>query len=158
MWRTLFAALVILAASSASSAAAQRSIAFVQSDGTLKIRGQIVRLHGIFQPRTNRVCRFEIRPVRCGSRAVEALEFRVDRMVTCQKVRRNRDRSVNAFCYVRDDDDPFGPFVDLGAWLIYFGWAVATPEAPFEYRVYEEIARENGRGIWGFPADSIIIR
>ena len=73
-------------------------------------------------------------------------------------MRRNRDRSINAFCYVKDDHDPFGPYVDLGAWLIFQGWAVAAPGAPFEYSVYERIAREAGRGIWGFQVDAFSFR
>ncbi len=155
MCRILCAALIVLAASAQAGNAAQRSLAFVQSDGTLKIRGQIFHLFGTYQPRTNRTCQFQIRPLRCASRSVKALHFRVDRMVTCEKVSRNPDRSFNAFCYVRDDGDPFGPMVDLGAWLIYHGWAVATPDAPFEYTAYENIARKAGRGIWGFQVDTI---
>jgi endonuclease YncB( thermonuclease family) len=46
--------------------------------------------------------------------------------------------------------------VDLGAYLIREGWAVALPEAPFVYHTYQEIAKVNGRGVWGFQADQII--
>jgi endonuclease YncB( thermonuclease family) len=47
------------------------------------------------------------------------------------------------------------PPVDLGAYLIREGWAVALPQAPFAYHTYQEIAKVNRRGVWGFQADSI---
>ena len=45
---------------------------------------------------------------------------------------------------------------DLGAYLIREVWAVALPEAPFQYHTLEKIARARGSGVWGFQADSII--
>jgi endonuclease YncB( thermonuclease family) len=45
--------------------------------------------------------------------------------------------------------------IDLGAYLIREGWAVALPEAPFAYHTYQEIAKVRRRGVWGFQADSI---
>ena len=39
--------------------------------------------------------------------------------------------------------------MDLGAYLIERGWAVASPEGPFEYQVLEKIARERRMGVWG---------
>jgi endonuclease YncB( thermonuclease family) len=35
------------------------------------------------------------------------------------------------------------------------GWAVALPDAPFEYAAMEKIARTKGIGIWGIPIDTI---
>ena len=154
--RILLLLLVALAALPGGLSAAQRSQAFVLSDGTLKIRQQIVRLHGI--PPPNRICRDSIRPSRCASRAVLALDFRVDRFVTCDTLFRNRDGSVNAYCSVRDSGAQLGPDVDLGAWMLHQGWAVATPDAPFEYHTLERIARAQHRGIWGFQVDSLRYR
>ena len=65
----------------------------------------------------------------------------------------HRDGSIAAFCTVNhsrfDDGD------DLGAYLIGEGLALALPNAPFAYHAQEEIARANGRGVWGFQVDSI---
>jgi endonuclease YncB( thermonuclease family) len=133
-------------------------LAFVQADGTLKIGQRIVRLHGVHIPPSNRICRSNLRPVRCASRAALQLDFRVDRFVTCERVAKLRDGSESAVCRVRDDGDALGPLVDLAAWMLYHGWAVATPGAPFEYLTLERIARAQGRGIWGFQADSITFR
>ncbi len=72
----------------------------------------------------------------------------------CEVVGANPDGSVEAVCVV-DGDSILAPDVDLGAWMIERGWAVATPEAPFEYAVLEKIARSRGVGLWGFQADTV---
>jgi endonuclease YncB( thermonuclease family) len=89
---------------------------------------------------------------------VLAPDLRVDRFVACDPVARHRDRSVSAVCRVRDRNAPLGPEVDLAAWMLVHGWAVARPEGPFEYHVLERLARHHGRGIWGFPAAGIGVR
>ena len=158
MLRLLLALLVALVAVQAPALAELRRQAFVQADGTLEIGRRTVRLYGIYIPPTNRICRTGIRPVRCASRAVLQLDLRVDRFVACERVARHTDGSESAVCSVRDRNSPLGPEIDLSAWMLYYGWAVALPGAPFEYLVLERIARERGRGIWGFPIDSVIWR
>jgi len=44
---------------------------------------------------------------------------------------------------------------DLSAYLLENGWAVALPDAPFEYQTLEKIARSRQFGVWGFPVDRI---
>ncbi|NIR28398.1 MAG: nuclease-like protein [Gammaproteobacteria bacterium] len=124
------------------------SYAFVQDDATLRVRGKTIRLFGIHVPETERTCRTFIHPVQCGSRAVLALEFKIGaRFVHCDTVRKNEDASVTAVCRVDDED--------LSAYLISRGWAVALPDAPFEYHILEKIARHKSFGVWGFQADVI---
>ena len=154
---TLLVLLLTLAAA-APTGAEIRSRAMVQSDGTLKVGQQTIRLHGIYIPPTNRVCRTFRRPTRCASRAVLALDTRVDRFVVCETVARLSDGSRSAVCRIRDRRDSLGPEVDLSAWMLYHGWAVAAPGAPFEYVTLERIAQQHERGIWGFQVDSIIFR
>ena len=48
--------------------------------------------------------------------------------------------------------------IDLGAYLIENGLALAGENAPFEYRSLERIAEANGRGVWGFQADQFRFR
>jgi len=43
----------------------------------------------------------------------------------------------------------------MSAWMLKRGWAVALPDAPFEYSAVEKIARSKGIGIWGIPVDVI---
>jgi endonuclease YncB( thermonuclease family) len=131
-----------------------QSYALVQDDGTLLIRGQTVRLFGIYIPPTEYGCRANFRPPRCGSRAVRALKLKIQGFVQCVPQAKHQDGSISATCYV-ENDSLLNPPVDLGAWLIEQGFAVARPEAPFEYTVLEKIARVNRRGVWGFQVDVI---
>ena len=123
------------------------SYAIVHDDGTMTVRKRRIRLHGIHIPRTPRSCRRFTMPTRCGSRAANALDFKIHGFVECRPIYRYRDRSISAVCY--NDGE------DLGAYLIDRGWAVASANAPFEYIVIERIARHHYRGIWGVSADVI---
>ena len=143
------AALVLLLAPIAPLHAASTltSYATVHDDATLTIRKRRIRLHGIHIPRTSRTCSRFMRPARCGSRAANALDFKIHGFVECRPLYRYRDRSISAVCYNGGHD--------LGAYLIDRGWAVASPDAPFEYTVIERVARHHHRGIWGFSVDAI---
>lgn len=123
------------------------SYADVRADASLRVGSRIVRLYGIHVPRLGRTCRSDIRPVKCGSRAVLALDFKIRGFVRCEPVRRNRDRSVSALCTNRG--------VDLAAYLLRRGWAVALPGGPFEYHVLERIARTRNFGMWGMTGTPV---
>ena len=117
---------------------------FLQDDGTLHLRGRTVHLYGILIPSTDEDCYTFIVPPPCAPRAILALEFRFGNdYLRCDITERHRDGTLTARC--RSDDE------DLSAWLLRRGWAVALPEAPFEYHALERIARAQGRGIWGLP-------
>lgn len=149
----ILAALIGLFLALPQAVAITRHIAFVQDDGSLKVQERTVHLYGIYIPSTGRTCHAFLRPVRCGDRAVLALEFKLEDFVYCEKKSVNRDRSINAVCYM--GRTAHRPGEDLGAWMISQGWAVALPHAPFEYFVLERIARAHGRGIWGFQVDAL---
>jgi endonuclease YncB( thermonuclease family) len=125
--------------------------AIVQGDASLLIKGQVVRLDGIYVPPTNRDCRAWIHPVRCDSRAVLDLDFKVRGFIRCFPTGENTDGSIDATCYV--DRTSFDPGEDLAAYLIQRGWALALPDAPFEYQALEKIARTQGMGVWGYTVD-----
>jgi endonuclease YncB( thermonuclease family) len=126
----------------------------VRVDASLMIHGRTVQLAGIYVPPTTRFCQTFLSPARCNSRAALALDFHIGtRMVRCDVLGRSRDGGLVAVCwiagrYMRER-------VDLGAWLISRGWALALPDAPFEYVALERIARSQGRGVWGFIVDEI---
>jgi endonuclease YncB( thermonuclease family) len=138
----------------AAAAATIRSYAIVQADATLRVQGKTIRLFGLYIPPTERGCVTVLRPPRCGSRTVRALELKIRGFVECLPQQRYTDGSLGAICYV-NEGSILDPPVDLGAWLIEQGLAVAGPDAPFEYGVLEEIARTNGRGVWGFQVDNV---
>ena len=112
-----------------------QSFAIIQDDGTLKVRGWTIRLFGTHIPRTS------LKSV------VRALDRAIRGFVTCHPQRQYRNRNVSAICYV-EQRSIADPPLDLGAWLIEQGLAVAGREAPFEYVALEDIARARGRGIW----------
>ncbi len=142
-----FVALVLVSMSPASQARTYSSYALVNEDATLRVSGRRIHLYGIYVPPTNRLCRGDIRPVRCAPRAALALKFKIQGFVRCEEKARHRDRSITALCYAKGED--------LSAYLIERGWAVALPGAPFPYTVLERIARKNNKGVWAFPVDAI---
>ena len=148
---SLGAALVLLVAAAAAQGRELVGHAIVQSDASLLIKGEIVRLDGIYIPPTNRECRAWIQPVRCDSRAALALDFKVKGFIRCFPTGENDDGSINATCYV--DRTSFDPGEDLAAYLIQRGLALALPDAPFEYQGLEKIARAQGVGVWGYTID-----
>ncbi len=127
--------------------------AIVQDDGSLLIKNRTVHLDGIYLPPTNRQCRQWETPVRCDSRGVLALDFIVRGFIHCFEQRENRDGSIDAVCY--QGRSSFDPGIDLAAYLIERGWALALPGAPFEYHALERIARAQEVGVWGWPLDSV---
>ena len=142
------ALLLILLLAPLPAAADVGERAKVQDDGTLRVNGRTVRLYGIHIPTIEYTCRRSIRPSRCAPRAVLQLDFKIRGFVYCDVVERFRDGSRSAVCRTGPDRE------DLAAWLLTRGWAVALPGAPIEYVTLERFAQANGRGFWGFRADS----
>ena len=155
MRKILFAILAILAVwatlASLQRAEAQTEIssfANVQEDGSMKISGSLVRLYGIYIPPTDQTCNTFIRPMPCGTRASLALDFKISgAFVHCLPRVTHPDDSITASCTVDKED--------LSAWMLQRGWAVALPDAPFEYRTLEKIAQSRGIGIWGIPVETL---
>jgi endonuclease YncB( thermonuclease family) len=130
--------------------------AAVYADGTLRVGRHRIYLYGVYIPATGKQCRTFLDPIYCGNRAAVALDSKIQGFVFCRPVSRNVNGSLNAFCFVDRTFHSYG--VDLGAYLIAHGLALAGPYAPFEYVALERIAQTRELGIWGFPADSIIRR
>jgi endonuclease YncB( thermonuclease family) len=125
------------------------SYAFVNDDGTLRIRSRTIHLFGIYIPPSNTLCRSFTRPVKCAPRAALALDFKIGPdFVRCDIKGKNLDGSLVAVCRANGED--------LAAYLLQRGWAAALPEAPPEYAILERIARSRGLGVWGIPIDNVI--
>jgi len=138
-----FGAIVLALLAMAAPAADISSYAIVQDNGNLRVQGREIRLYGIYIPPTGEACRFNVRPPQCASRAALALEFRIDGFVRCTPTPRDTDGTLVALCRTEGED--------LRAYLLERGWALALPDAPFEYQALERIARSRGVGVWGFP-------
>ena len=130
------------------------SYAAVNEDGTLRISGKTVHLYGIYIPDTNQTCSRNRNPPVCGSRAVLALELKIDGFVRCKIINSNDDGSVVGWCRVKASQ--FDEGEDLSAYLLQKGWAVALPDGPFEYHTLEKIARSRQFGVWGTTVDNIV--
>jgi hypothetical protein len=147
----LFAASLTLATAPAASDSFDGH-AIVRSDGSLLIKNRVVVLFGVYLPPSDRQCRDWIQPLRCDSRSVLALDFLVRGFVTCFPEGEDGEGRIHAVCYVGRTS--FSDGTDLGARLIQEGWALALPNAPFEYHALERIAQTRGLGLWGNLVDS----
>jgi endonuclease YncB( thermonuclease family) len=132
------------------------SSAIVNDDGSLRISGKTIHLYGIHIPRTGNHCSRNKLPPFCGSRAAIALDFKISGFVRCEIMATKSDGDLVGWCRVKASS--FSEGEDLSAYLLELGWAVALPDAPFEYQTLEKIARNRGVGVWGIPVDNIIRR
>ncbi len=152
----VLASILFALLASAASARELNSWAQVNQDGTLRVSGKTVHLLGIYIPDTDRTCNTNKRPPVCGTRAALALDFKIDGFVRCDIHGRNNDGSVVGWCRVNASS--FDEGEDLSAYLLERGWAVALPDAPFEYQTLEKIARSRSVGVWGIPVDNVVSR
>lgn len=129
------------------------SYAGINADGSLRIKGKTIHLYGIHIPDTAKTCSRNKSPPACGSRAVVALDFKIDGFVRCEIVSTNQDGSLVGWCRVKASH--FNEGEDLSAYLLQKGWAVALPDASIEYQTLEKIARSRQFGVWGTTVDSI---
>lgn len=152
------AVLVVLSLVLTLTASAARadfaSYAVVLGDASMLIRGKVVHLYGVYIPDDRQFCRSNILPARCGNRAAVALDQKITKFVRCEPIVEYDDGSLGAQCWT--NYSKFSDGEDLGAYLISQGFALAGPDAPYEYHALERIAAVNGRGVWGFQADQIV--
>lgn len=142
----VFGVMLTLAAWQAHALSNIRSYAFINDDASLVIRGRTIDLYGIYIPRTRGSCIDRVEET-CRTRAAAALDFRVSGFIECQILAKRSNRRFIGRCYV--DRTSFDAGIDLGAYLIERGWAMAGPDAPFEYQALETLARERDVGFWG---------
>lgn len=142
--------LLILAFLVASSPAlAQEPIVGVASviDGdTIEIYGQRIRLYGIDAPESRQLCSVNGQSYRCGQKAALALADLIGRKsVACERRDRDRYGRIVAICAAAG--------VDLAAWLVSEGHALAYRKYSLDY-VDEEASAERARaGLWAGDFD-----
>lgn len=145
---SLRTALLALCLSGAPAQADLSGYAFVQDDGTLRVKGRTIQLYGIHIPPSASSCRTFQQPPRCANRAALALDFKKGaNFVHCEPQQDNADGGLTAICRVKGED--------LATYLLERGWALALPDAPFDYQALEKIARHRGMGVWGIPLDNV---
>lgn len=107
---------------------------------------QLVRLYGIDAPDEDQMCERRGAAWRCGQDAGWALAERLERhWVLCETRADPPDPeasdAVPAVCYLE------GRQIDVNAWMVTQGWALADPGAAV-YAAEEHTAERAGRGLW----------
>lgn len=136
----LLSALFLAPGAYASPVVGQASV--IDGD-TLDIHGQRIRFHGVDAPESSQLCyQMPSRAAwRCGQKAALALDaYIAGRTVTCQPRETDRYNRLISVCSAGG--------VDLNAWMVSQGWAVAYVQYSRDYVSLEGQARAASRGIW----------
>lgn len=109
---------------------------------TIEIRGKRIRLHGIDTPESFQLCYVDGRPWQCGQAAASRLSHKIwQKSVRCEKRDEDRYGWLIAVCYADD--------VNINAWLVSEGLAVAYREYSTDYVGLEKRAKTARKGVWG---------
>lgn len=147
---TLSIALVLSLAVNLTDAACAPPIqgtASVIDGDTIEIRGERIRLDAIDAPESSQLCVDAAgKRYRCGQKSAFALADMIGRtVVSCEPKDRDRYKRTIAVCFKGD--------INLNAWIISQGWAVAFRKYGNDYIGQEDEARLAGRGIWAGSFD-----
>ena len=134
--------LTILLSATPATANELNGVASVIDGDTVEIRGTRIRLHGIDAPESRQLCtRPSGQSWRCGQQAALALSDRIGRRsVIC--VARDTDRYGRTIAVCSQDG------IDLNAWMVAEGWAVAYRQYSRDYVLADTEARSARRNIW----------
>jgi len=124
------------------SAPLMQGAASVIDGDTIEIRGERIRLDAIDAPESSQLCldaagnRFL-----CGQKSAFLLAGMIGRStVACQPKGRDRYKRTIAVC--------FKGGINLNAWIVAQGWAVAFRKYGNDYIDEEDEARIKSRGMW----------
>lgn len=119
-----------------------RGRASVIDGDTLEIAGKRLRLHGIDAPESKQLCKDgQGIQYRCGQRAALALADKIGSgPVACQARDTDRYNRIVAICSQKG--------INLNAWMVEEGHALAYRHYSKDYVPQEEAARAAKRGIW----------
>lgn len=136
----LFSTLAILLAST-SAYADVTGYPRVADGDTIVISGERIRLHGIDSPETRQTCTKDGKACNCGRDATAALVTRIGaQAVTCKGDKRDRYKRLIAVC--------FSGQLDLNAWIVRHGWALAYRKYSRDYAGDERAPMDERKGIW----------
>jgi endonuclease YncB( thermonuclease family) len=127
---------------SAEAADTIRGRASIIDGDTLEIAGKRIRFHGVDAPESSQTCKDRQGiAYRCGQRAALALADKIgSALVSCHARDTDRYGRTVAVCSQRG--------IDLNAWMIEEGHALAYRQYSKDYVAQEEAARAAKRGIW----------
>ncbi len=108
---------------------------------TLEIHGRRIRLLGIDAPEGGQFCEKDGERYRCGQRAAQALADKIGRVtVRCEQHDIDRYKRIVAVCSLGN--------VELNAWMVRQGWAIAYRQYSRDYVDDESAAQAEKAGIW----------
>jgi endonuclease YncB( thermonuclease family) len=108
---------------------------------TIRIGNTRIRFHGIDAPEAKQTCTVGGKEWSCGQEATNALVRIVgERQVSCSQRDLDRYGRIVAVCRAGS--------VNLNAWMVGEGWAVAYRRFSMEYVRDETTAQREKRGIW----------
>jgi len=144
---------VTLAAAFPARAGELNGPANVVDGNSITIGGVEVRLYGIDAPDGDQTCQRRGATWRCGQDAGWALAERIERhWVQCEaRAETPASDLVTAVCYLD------GRLIDLNAWMVAQGWALADRAANV-YVAEEQAAQQAQRGLWSGTFDPETIR
>jgi hypothetical protein len=105
------------------------------------VAGERVRLYGIDAPEAAQTCQAVEQEWNCGQEATTALAYEVGQhRVNCQGRDRDQYGRIVAVCFV-------GSY-DLGARMVFQGWALAYRQFSTDYIDQENLAKNARTGVW----------
>ena len=115
--------------------------ASVTDGDTIRIGKIRIRLYGIDAPESSQKCKIDGKEWGCGSEATQALiKIIGQKLVSCNRKGVDRYKRVIGVCRV--------DAIDLNAWMVINGWAVAYRRYSRDYVLDEQKAKESKKGIW----------
>lgn len=138
------AAALALAIAPAPAAATEKFVGVprIVDGDTLAFDGQRVRIRGIDAPETSQTCSRRGVDEPCGVLSTQALAGKIGSgTVVCLSEERDDHNRPIAVCRLGT--------LDLGAWMVETGHAVAFVRYVRDYVPLETAARRQGLGIWG---------
>jgi endonuclease YncB( thermonuclease family) len=132
---------LILAPSPTGAENTKQSLRVIDGD-TIVINNTRHRFSGIDAPEKNQHClRPKVIRWACGKAATEALKiFLENRAVSCLSTGKDRFKRFLSTCFT-------GP-ININAWIVRNGWALAYRHYSKKYVNEENLARSNMTGIW----------
>lgn len=143
----LLASALFVSVVRAESAPAIQGTASVIDGDNIEIGGERIRLDAIDAPESSQLCLDAAsKRFRCGQKSAFALADMIGRsVVSCEPKGRDRYKRVIAVCFKGE--------INLNAWMVLQGWAVAFRKYGNDYIREEDEARLARRGIWAGSFD-----
>ena len=124
------------------------NIQLYKSGDTFVLQNYVFKLYAVAAPLREQHCTWSNgMDYECGTVSAQKLkEFIESDPVTCRVMSVNKRGEVLGACSIKDAE---GNTMDLGAYMVEEGWALALPEINPIYVPYQERAKAGLKGIWG---------